>query len=60
MGYKTIVEYLTSLCCDFSILILPNWFLFVSENIFAGTVAGVYAGVEYGVKRIREERDWVI
>ena len=25
-----------------------------------GTVAGVYAGMEYGVKRIRGTSDWVI
>ncbi|VFQ76689.1 unnamed protein product [Cuscuta campestris] len=28
------------------------------EGAYWGTVAGVYAGMEYGVERIRGERDW--
>ncbi|XP_030447251.1 outer envelope pore protein 16, chloroplastic [Syzygium oleosum] len=28
------------------------------EGAYWGTVAGVYAGVEYGVERIRGTRDW--
>ncbi|XP_062159661.1 outer envelope pore protein 16, chloroplastic-like [Alnus glutinosa] len=28
------------------------------EGAYWGTVAGVYVGMEYGVKRIRGTRDW--
>lgn len=27
---------------------------------FAGTVSGLYVGLEYGVERVRGTRDWVI
>lgn len=30
------------------------------QYIIIGTAAGVYAGMEYGVERIRGKRDWVI
>nr|GMD23991.1 outer envelope pore protein 16, chloroplastic [Ipomoea batatas] len=36
-----------------------KWFKILNfdKYIFVGTVAGVYAGMDYGVKRIREQRD---
>ncbi|PKI36435.1 hypothetical protein CRG98_043217 [Punica granatum] len=30
------------------------------EGAYWGTVAGVYAGMEYGVERIRGTRDWIV
>lgn len=36
-------------------------FYFSLVDVFrAGTVAGVYVGMEYGMERIRGTRDWVI
>lgn len=39
-------------------------FNYLTKNFFAtmttaGTIAGVYVGMEYGVERIRGTRDWV-